>query len=65
MTIVLPEDVISYILSYGDPDISVNFSYCLKQLLYNKQEFDMLCNTNGLLVDTDFMYFILEASFVK
>jgi hypothetical protein len=65
MTIVLPEDIINNILSFGDPEISVKFSYCLKQLLYNKQEFDMLCNTNGLLVDTDFMYFILEASFVK
>jgi len=65
MTIVLPEDIINIILSFGDPKIYAQFSDCLKQLLYNKREFDMLCNTSVTLVDTDFMYFILEASFVK
>lgn len=69
MTTYLPEDVISYILSYGDPDISVKFSYCLNQIVYNKNEFDVLCSSPGNTydgwVDANFMYFILERNYQK
>ena len=69
MTTNLPEDVISYILSYGDPDISVKYSYCLNQIVYNKNEFDVLCsrpgNTYDGWVDANFMYFILERNYQK
>ena len=42
MTIELPTDIINYILSFGDPEIYVDFSYCFKQLLYNNRELCVL-----------------------
>ena len=69
MTIELPTDIIDYILSFGDPEIYVKFSYCFKQLLYNKREFGALRNTIGNTYsgwrDSYFMYFVLERNYQK
>lgn len=65
----LPEDVINYILSYGDPETFMKFSYCHKQLLYNKKEFDALrvmsYNFYYLWMETEFMYFAFNRAYQK
>ena len=40
MTIILPNDVIENILSYGDPIVNEKYSFVVIQIEYLKNEFD-------------------------
>lgn len=40
MTIILPNDVIEHILSYGDPIVNEKYSFVVIQIKYLKNEFD-------------------------
>ena len=63
MTIMLPEDVIEYILSYGDPNINEKYRFVMKQIKFLKTEFNYNrlkpYNTWYLYKDEDFKHYIL------
>jgi hypothetical protein len=40
MTIILPDDVIDHILSYGDPIVNEKYTYVLIQIDYLNNEFN-------------------------
>ena len=40
MTVILPNDVIEHILSYGDPIVNEKYSFVVIQIEYLKDEFD-------------------------
>jgi len=46
MTIVLPEDIINIILSFGDPKIYAQFSDCLKHKYKNNKLYNRCLYSN-------------------
>ena len=71
----LPQDIIDYILSFGDVYVAQKFDSVLRQFQYNLTEFDFFANKphlslgqinnySGFSVDMFYLY-ILDKSYIK
>lgn len=71
----LPQDIIDYILSFGDVYVAQKFDSVLRQFRYNRTEFDFFANKprlslgqinnySGFSVDMFYLY-ILDKSYIK
>jgi len=69
MSVELPIDLIEYILSYGDPEVTIKYKAVINQLKYYKKEFNYLrhqeLNFYGNWTEEQTMYFILNRNYFK